>query len=131
MIIGIGTDLVEIQRLRRSCDRFGQRLIHRIFAPVEYDYCMTFQDSVSCLAKRFAAKEAFVKALGTGMREGIWFRDIITTNNAAGAPTLSLQGVTAERLKILEPVTIHLSLSDDGGFAQAFVILERVEGAIK
>ncbi len=127
MIIGIGTDLVEITRIANSVDRYGERFINRIFSPVEYEYCIKRRDVASCLAKRFAAKEAFVKALGTGMRDGIWFSDIIIANDSHGAPAISLRGVAAERTKSLEPVKIHLSLSDEGGFAQAFVILERME----
>jgi holo-[acyl-carrier protein] synthase len=126
MIIGIGTDLVEIDRIKRSVDRFGQRFIDRIFSPVEYDYCIKYLEIAPCLAKRFAAKEALVKALGTGMREGIWFRDITITNNNLGNPSIALTGMAASRLADLDLVRIHLSLSDDGGFAQAFVILERV-----
>jgi holo-[acyl-carrier protein] synthase len=125
MIIGIGTDLVKIDRIQNSIDRFGNRFIDRIFSPVEYDYCKKSHGIASCLAKRFAAKEAFVKALGTGMREGIWFRDITVTNNSYGSPSISLAGVAAERLESINSVKIHLSLSDEGGFAQAFVVLEQ------
>ena len=126
MIIGIGTDLVKIDRLQKSIDRFGERFIERIFSPDEYDYCIKRKELASCLAKRFAAKEAFVKALGTGMRDGIWFRDIMVTNNQNGLPIISLGGITAKRLDDPDSVKIHLSLSDEGGFAQAFVILERL-----
>ena len=125
MIIGIGTDLVKIDRLQKSIDRFGQRFIDRIFSPVEHDYCIKRSDIASCLAKRFAAKEAFVKALGTGMREGIWFRDVTISNNSYGSPSISLSGQAAKRLENMEPFKIHLSLSDEGGFAQAFVIIEK------
>ncbi|MBF0382268.1 MAG: holo-ACP synthase [Magnetococcales bacterium] len=125
MIIGVGTDLVEISRLQNSIDRFGQRFIDRIFSPIEHDYCIARSDLASCLAKRFAAKEAFVKALGTGMREGVWFRDVTVTNNCYGSPSILISGQAAKRLEKMEPFNIHLSLSDEGGFAQAFVIIEK------
>ncbi|MBF0445320.1 MAG: holo-ACP synthase [Magnetococcales bacterium] len=125
MIIGIGTDLVKIERLQKSIDRFGQRFIDKVFSPIEHDYCLNRSDIASCLAKRFAAKEAFVKALGTGMREGIWFRDVTISNNSYGSPSISLSGQAAKRLESIEPYLVHVSLSDEGGFAQAFVIIEK------
>lgn len=127
MIIGIGTDLVAIHRIQQAVERFDKRFVDRIFAPSEYDFCVQRKDYAACLAKRFAAKEALVKALGTGMRDGVWFTDITVANNALGCPTLSLSGLAAKRLHPLESLKIHLSLSDENGFAQAFVVLERVE----
>ncbi|MBF0195851.1 MAG: holo-ACP synthase [Magnetococcales bacterium] len=125
MIIGIGTDLVKIDRLQKSIDRFGQRFLDKIFSKIEHDYCNNRSEIASCLAKRFAAKEAFVKALGTGMREGIWFRDVTVSNNSFGSPSILLSGEAAKRLENMQPYKIHLSLSDEGGFAQAFVIIEK------
>ena len=125
MIIGIGTDLVRIDRLERAMSRFGERFAERVFTRRERQLCSQKKDRFSCFAKRFAAKEALVKAMGTGMRQGVWFRDVEVLNNPLGQPVITLQGQAGWRVGQLGPVKIHVSLSDEGGFALAFVMLER------
>ncbi|MGN7613818.1 holo-ACP synthase [Magnetococcales bacterium HHB-1] len=125
MIAGIGTDLIEISRIRRIFDRFGQRFLKKVFTATEVDYCHTFSDPAPCLAKRFAAKEAVAKALGLGMRQGIWFRDIEVLNQNFGKPTLQLHGETkAWCQRHYRTYQWHLSLSDEKKYALAFVLLE-------
>lgn len=131
MIVGVGTDLVEISRLEKAITRHGDRFVQRIFSPEEQKTCTTKANQPSCFAKRFAAKEAFVKALGTGMREGIWFRDIVVSNDSLGKPLLHISGESRKRMQTFGPMAIHLSLSDDGNFALAFVVLETHGDTIK
>ena len=129
MIVGIGSDLCNIDRIAASLNRFGARFEARVFTDVERAKAdrrpFTKADT---LAKRFAAKEAFSKAVGTGFRRGIYWRDIGVVNAASGAPTLVLTGGAKARLDAMTPagmaVHIHLSLTDDHPWAQAFVILE-------
>ncbi|MBF0177453.1 MAG: holo-ACP synthase [Magnetococcales bacterium] len=124
MIIGIGADLVDIQRIRKIVDRFGDRFLKRIYSPKELAFCQKRHDPSPCLAKRFAAKEAFVKALGTGCRDGIWFGDVELLNDAAGRPYLVINGQAALHLTRLGVTSTHVSISDEGGFALAFVVME-------
>ncbi|MEO5330224.1 MAG: holo-ACP synthase [Magnetococcus sp. THC-1_WYH] len=124
MIIGIGTDIVKIERLRQSVDRFGLRFVEKILTPQEKEQCDHRADFIGCLAKRFAAKEAFVKALGTGMAQGVWFTDIQVMHNDLGRPSLGFSGKTQQKLARFGPLHVHLSLSDEKEFAVAFVILE-------
>ncbi|MBF0142565.1 MAG: holo-ACP synthase [Magnetococcales bacterium] len=127
MILGIGTDLVEIERIEEGLRRFGERLERRLFTPAESRLCEARRAQRSaCFAKRFAAKEALVKALGTGMREGIWFTDIEVLPGNDGQPFLFFSGETGRRLAALGQLRVHLSLSDERGFALAMVVLERV-----
>ncbi|MBF0416798.1 MAG: holo-ACP synthase [Magnetococcales bacterium] len=129
MILGIGTDLVEIARIRQAMVRFPERFVSRIFTEAELSACARRQE-VSCLAKRFAAKEALAKALGSGMRDGVWFTGMEVVNDALGRPAMRVSGETARQLVGLQErvgareVVIHLSLADEGGFALAHVVLE-------
>jgi holo-[acyl-carrier protein] synthase len=126
VIFGIGTDIVRVQRLQSALDRHGERLARRILAEEEFD---EFQDSLQqghFLAKRFAAKEATVKALGTGFRDGISLRDIRVGHDSLGKPLLLFSEAVAARLAELGVADNgHISLSDEREFAVAFVVLER------
>lgn len=129
MIIGLGSDLCNIERLARTLERHGERFEQRVFTEIErakaarrpYTKAGTF-------AKRFAAKEAFSKAVGTGFRAGVFMRDIGVVNAPSGAPTLALTGGAAARLDAMTPpgheIIVHLTLTDDHPWAQAFVVLE-------
>ncbi len=128
MILGIGADLSDIRRIQGSLDRFGERFTHRLFTEVERMRSERKSDRAASYAKRFAAKEACAKALGTGMRRGVFWRDMGVVNLRSGAPTMALTGGAAERLAAMTPEgmrsVIHLSLTDDLPYAQAFVIIE-------
>ncbi|WP_369059495.1 holo-ACP synthase [Caulobacter sp. 73W] len=129
MIIGIGSDLCDIRRIQKSLDRFDQRFTNRLFTEVERTRSERKPDRASSYAKRFAAKEACAKALGTGVpRRGVHWADMGVVNLRSGQPTMALTGGAAERLAELIPEgmvpVIHLSLTDDHPYAQAFVIIE-------
>lgn len=129
MIIGIGSDLCDIRRIQKSLDRFDQRFTNRIFTEVERSRSERKPDRASSYAKRFAAKEACAKALGTGVpRRGVHWADMGVVNLRSGQPTMALTGGAAARLAELIPEgmvpVIHLSLTDDHPYAQAFVIIE-------
>ena len=130
MIIGIGSDLSDIRRIENSLERFGERFINRIFTEIERTRSERKNDRAASYAKRFAAKEACAKALGTGMRRGVFWRDMGVVNLRSGQPTMALtNGAQARLLEIMPPGTkpvIHLSLTDDHPYAQAFVIIEAV-----
>ncbi len=129
MIIAIGSDLCNIERIQNSLDRFGERFENRVFTDVErakaarrpYTRAGTY-------AKRFAAKEAFSKAVGTGFKRGVFMKDIGVINAPSGAPTLALSGGAAARLAAITPpgheAVVHLTLTDDHPWAQAFVVIE-------
>ncbi len=128
MILGIGSDLSDIRRVQGTLDRFGQRFTHRIFTELERTRSERKADAASSYAKRFAAKEACAKALGTGIRRGVFWRDMGVVNMRSGQPTMALTGGALARLNEMTPVghtaKIHLSLTDDHPYAQAFVIIE-------
>ena len=124
MIYGIGTDIVAIERFQRFIDTDNSAIIERLFSPAERSRCGSRKDAASCLAARFAAKEAFLKALGTGLRDGISWQDMEVSNNAIGKPELMLSGKAAELFQVNGLIGIHLSLSHDGGTAIAMVVLE-------
>jgi holo-[acyl-carrier protein] synthase len=128
VIIGIGSDLSDIRRIQDTLDRFGQRFTGRIFTEVERARSERKGDRAASYAKRFAAKEACAKALGTGMRAGVFWRDMGVVNMASGQPTMQLTGGAAIRLAALIPPgmkpVVHLSLTDDHPYAQAFVVIE-------
>jgi holo-[acyl-carrier protein] synthase len=133
VIVGVGSDLCDIRRVRDALDRFGDRFANRVFTEVERARSDRKGDRAASYAKRFAAKEACSKALGTGMRAGVFWRDMGVENAPSGKPTLRLTGGAAARLAALmppgmEPV-IHLSLTDDHPYAQAFVIIEALPPA--
>ena len=129
MIIAIGSDLCSIERIQKSLDRFGDRFERRIFTDIERDRAGERPFTrAGTLAKRFAAKEAFAKAVGTGIAEGVFLKDIGVVNATNGAPTLALTGGAAARLAALTPAghaaVVHLTLTDDPPWAQAFVVIE-------
>jgi holo-[acyl-carrier protein] synthase len=128
MIIGIGSDLTDIRRIQKSLDRFGDRFTHRAFTDIERARSERKPDKAASYAKRFAAKEACAKALGTGLMRGVHLKDIGVVNLRSGQPTLALTGGAAEQLARMLPdkhrAAIHLSLTDDHPYAQAFVIIE-------
>lgn len=129
MIIAIGSDLCNIERIQSSLDRFGERFEQRVFTEVERARAAKRPfTKAGTLAKRFAAKEAFSKAVGTGFKAGVFMKDIGVVNARSGAPTLLLTGGAATRLAALTPpgheAVVHLTLTDDHPWAQAFVIIE-------
>ena len=128
MIVGIGSDLSDIRRIEKSLARFGDRFKERVFTEIERTRSERKHDQAASYAKRFAAKEACAKALGTGMRRGVFWRDMGVVNMRSGQPTMALTGGALERLNALTPAghraVIHLSLTDDHPYAQAFVIIE-------
>ncbi|HYI89090.1 MAG TPA: holo-ACP synthase [Beijerinckiaceae bacterium] len=128
MILGIGSDLCDIRRIERSLERFGARFTHRIFTAGERARSERRAASAASYARRFAAKEACAKALGTGLRAGVFWRDMEVVNLASGRPTLRLTGGALERLRAMLPpgheAVVHVSLTDDPPLAQAFVVIE-------
>ena len=131
MIIGIGSDLCNIERIQASLDRFGDRFERRVFSDVERAKAERRPlTRAGTYAKRFAAKEAFSKAVGTGFKHGVFMRDIGVVNKASGEPTLALTGGAQRRLDELTPeghaAQIHLTMTDDHPFAQAFVIITAI-----
>jgi holo-[acyl-carrier protein] synthase len=128
MIVGVGADLCDIRRIQTSLDRFGDRFRNRCFTPLEVARSERKPDAAWSYAKRFAAKEACAKALGTGMRRDVYWRDIGVVNRPSGQPTLALTGHAAEHLARLTPeghrAEIHLTLSDEHPYALAFVVIE-------
>ena len=128
MIVGIGSDLCNIERIQGSLNRFGERFLNRVFTDIERAKAERRPFTrAGTLAKRFAAKEAFSKAVGTGFKRGVHMKDIGVVNGPSGAPTLALTGGAAARLDALAPpghaIDIHLTMTDDHPWAQAFVIL--------
>jgi holo-[acyl-carrier protein] synthase len=129
MIVAIGSDLCNIERIQNSLDRFGERFENRVFTDVERTKAARRPfTKAGTLAKRFAAKEAFSKAVGTGFKAGVFMKDIGVINAPSGAPTLALTGGAAARLAAITPpgheAVIHLTLTDDHPWAQAFVVIE-------
>ena len=128
MIVGIGSDLCNIERIQNSLERFGDRFLNRVFTDLERKKAASRPfTAAGTLAKRFAAKEAFSKAVGTGFKRGVYMKDIGVVNLASGAPTLMLTGGAKARVDALAPeghaIDIHLTMTDDHPWAQAFVIL--------
>ena len=128
-IIGIGSDLCNIERIQNSLDRFGARFLNRVFTDIERAKAEKRPFTrAGTYAKRFAAKEAFSKAVGTGFKAGVFMKDIGVVNAKSGAPTLALTGGAAARLAAITPegcrAQVHLTLTDDHPWAQAFVIIE-------
>jgi holo-[acyl-carrier protein] synthase len=124
MIYGIGTDIVATSRFQRFLDEGNNAILERLFTQSERDTCYKRKDASSCLAARFGAKEAFLKALGTGLRDGISWQDMEISNDALGKPELKLSGKAAELSHAQNLTGIHLSLSHDSGHAVAMVVLE-------
>jgi holo-[acyl-carrier protein] synthase len=134
MILGVGTDLIDIRRIERTLARFGERFLERVFTPAEQARAERRSDRAAAYAKRYAAKEACAKALGTGFRQGVYWRDIGVANRPSGQPVLHLTGGAAERLARLTPdgmtAQIDLSLTDEPPFGQAVGIISAVAGAV-
>jgi holo-[acyl-carrier protein] synthase len=130
MILGIGTDLVDIRRIERTIERHGDRFIHRIFTETERALAERRANRAATYAKRFAAKEACAKALGTGFRNGVFFRDLGVVNLSSGKPTMRLTGGALVRLQAMVPAgceaQIDLAITDEYPMAQAFVIISAV-----
>jgi len=129
MIVGLGSDLCSIARIQSSLDRFGERFLNRVFTDAERAKAGRRPfTAAGTLAKRFAAKEAFSKAVGTGFKRGVYMKDIGVINAASGAPTLVLSGGAKARLDAITPaghaMHVHLTMTDDHPWAQAFVVLE-------
>ncbi|HNJ47256.1 MAG TPA: holo-ACP synthase [Novosphingobium sp.] len=129
MIIAIGSDLCNIERIQNSLDRFGERFEQRVFTDIERAKAASRPfTKAGTLAKRFAAKEAFSKAVGTGFKRGVFMKDIGVVNARSGAPTLALSGGAAARLAAITPAgheaVVHLTLTDDHPWAQAFIVIE-------
>lgn len=127
MIIGMGSDLVDIRRIEKAIERHGERFIERIYTGIEREKAEGRATRIDTYAKRFAAKEACAKALGTGFRRGVFFRDLGVVNLPSGRPTMALTGGALEQLKRITPegfqARIDLSLTDEYPLAQAFVII--------
>lgn len=130
MILGIGSDLIDIRRIEKSLQRYGERFVQRIFTEVEQAKSERRKQRAASYAKRFAAKEACAKALGCGIADGVFWRDMGVVNLPGGRPTMHLTGGAAARLERLLPprhhASIHLTITDDFPLAQAFVIIEAV-----
>lgn len=131
MILAIGSDLCNIERIQASLDRFGTRFEQRVFTELEQAKAASRPfTKAGTLAKRFAAKEAFSKAVGTGFKRGVFMKDIGVVNARSGAPTLALTGGAKARLDAITPAghvaVVHLTLTDDHPWAQAFVVIEAV-----
>jgi holo-[acyl-carrier protein] synthase len=126
VIYGIGTDIVRVTRLQVSLERYGERFAARILAQTELDAFRCSARQAHFLAKRFAAKEAMAKALGTGFRDGLSLRDITVSNDTLGKPELVFSSCLEQRLQTVGVMQGHLSLSDEQEFAVAFVVLESI-----
>jgi holo-[acyl-carrier protein] synthase len=130
VILGIGSDLIDIRRMERVITRFGERFLDRVFTSTERAKSEGRKNRIESYAKRFAAKEACSKALGTGFRKGVFMRDMGVINKPGGQPTIALTGGAAARLAAITPAgmraEVHVSLTDEPPMAQAIVIIETV-----
>jgi holo-[acyl-carrier protein] synthase len=133
MILGIGNDLIDIRRIEKTIARFGDRFLNRVFTDIERARSDGRAGRVASYAKRFAAKEACAKALGTGLRSGVFWKDMGVINLRSGRPTLSLTGGAGERLRYITPkgyeARLDLSLTDDFPFAEAVVVISGIPGS--
>ncbi|MFC0289368.1 holo-ACP synthase [Kaistia hirudinis] len=128
MIIGLGSDLIDIRRIEQTLERHGARFTERVFTEIERAKSDRRKQRAASYAKRFAAKEACAKALGTGLNQGVFWRDMGVVNLPSGQPTMALTGGAAERLAAILPPghvgVVHLTITDDYPLAQAFVVIE-------
>ena len=135
MIIGIGNDMIDIRRVERTIERYGERFLERVFTQIERRKSDARAMRAASYAKRFAAKEACAKALGTGFRQGVFWRDMGVVNLPSGRPTLELTGGAARALARLTPdgheVRIDLSITDDFPTAQAIVIISAIRVSLR
>jgi holo-[acyl-carrier protein] synthase len=130
MILGIGSDISDARRVAKVLERHGERFLERVFTPIERAKADKRRNRVETYAKRFAAKEACAKALGTGLRAGVWWRDMGVVNLPSGRPTLELTGGAKRRLQAITPkgyeARIDLTITDEGPMAHAFVVISAV-----
>ncbi len=130
MILGLGSDLIDIRRIERTIERFGERFLHRVFTQTERRRCDRRADRAASYARRFAAKEACSKALGTGFRRGVFWRDLGVVNLPSGRPTIELTGGARHRLDEITPAgmaaRLDITLTDEPPIAQAVVIITAV-----
>ncbi len=130
MIIGLGSDLIDIRRIEKSLERYGDRFTQRLFTEVEQRKSDARHQRAASYAKRFAAKEACSKALGTGISHGVFWKDMGVINLPSGKPTMKLTGGASDRLRAMMPeghdAVLHLTITDDYPLAQAFVIIEAI-----
>jgi holo-[acyl-carrier protein] synthase len=130
MILGIGSDISDARRIAKVLERHGDRFIDRVFTPIERAKAEKRRNRIETYAKRFAAKEACAKALGTGLRAGVWWRDMGVVNLPSGRPTLELTGGAQRRLQAITPkgyeARIDLTITDEGPMAHAFVVISAV-----
>lgn len=130
MIVGIGNDIIDIRRIERTLERYGERFTQRVFTDIERAKSDRRRLRAASYAKRFAAKEACSKALGTGFSRGVFWKDLGVVNEPSGRPTMQLTGAAAEHLSRLTPAgfrpAIHLTLTDDYPYAQAIVVISLV-----
>jgi len=128
LIIGLGSDLIDIRRIEQTLERHGARFTERVFTEIERTKSDRRKQRAASYAKRFAAKEACAKALGTGLNQGVFWRDMGVVNLPSGQPTMALTGGAAERLAAILPPghvgVVHLTITDDYPLAQAFVVIE-------
>ena len=133
MILGIGSDITDVRRIAKVIERHGDRFLDRIFTPTERARAERKKNRIETYAKRFAAKEACAKALGTGLRAGVWWRDMGVVNRPSGQPTMQLTGGALRRLQAITPpghdARIDLTISDEGPMALAYVIISTVPAA--
>jgi len=133
MIIGLGSDIVDVRRIAQTIERHGERFLGRIFTSAERAKAERRANRVETYAKRFAAKEACAKALGTGLRAGVFWRDMGVVNLSSGAPTMRLTGGALKRLQAITPAgceaKIDVSLTDEGPMAQAIVVISALPAA--
>jgi holo-[acyl-carrier protein] synthase len=133
MILGLGSDLIDIRRIEKTLERYGDRFIQRVFTETEQRKSERRRERAASYAKRFAAKEACAKALGTGLNAGVYWRDMGVANLRSGKPTMMLTGGAAKRLAFITPPgrvpLIHVTITDEWPLAQAIVIIEAVEAA--
>jgi holo-[acyl-carrier protein] synthase len=130
MILGIGSDICDARRIAQVIERHGERFLRRVFTPIERARAERRRNRIETYAKRFAAKEACAKALGTGLRAGVWWRDMGVVNLPSGRPSMELTGGAKRRLQAITPpgyeARIDLTITDEGPMAQAFVIISAV-----
>jgi holo-[acyl-carrier protein] synthase len=133
MILGIGSDITDVRRIAKVIERHGDRFIDRIFTPTEKARAEKRRNRIETYAKRFAAKEACAKALGTGLRAGVWWRDMGVINLPSGRPTIALTGGAKRRLEAITPAgyeaRIDVTITDEGPMAHAFVVISAVSVA--
>lgn len=127
MIIGIGNDIIRISRIQSVMNKFEDKFLERVFTPYEREKCKNRRNRAACFAKRYAAKEALSKAIGTGFRKGVYWRDIGVVNGSSGKPRIILSGGALSQLDKLTPLgfvsQIDLTITDEPPFAEAFVII--------